>query len=222
MSNEIKTITFDEFAEAAEVALMEDAQFDWNGIMINVKYQLDAESALSLVDYIAGACFDATTHEFIPECQDYAVRYGTVTMYTNIELSDSDSVANYKYLFVDDLFQNIVSHINKDQWQGILRAADRKINNICKSDSERLLASFVDVFKNLEALSSGLEQMFGKVSADDINAITDMLANMQLDKLPQAVVEKVVESNGERVVINKVDNSGENEEDVEVKTEDLN
>lgn len=93
----------------------------WNGKSLYVRPILKLKDMTFLIQDVLKTCETKTPGVLAPELIDFSFRRHIVSMYSLIEMPD-DLDDQYKILYETDLFDVVTKNINKDQYQGILRA----------------------------------------------------------------------------------------------------
>lgn len=136
---------------------------------------------------IANACFtlDGT---FIPQAKDFAVRDGILTRYANFTMP-SDTEKQYELLYATDAVDVVMEEIDMEQLEGIIDAADRKIDYLCDTNVREVSAKLETVLKTFEEMGTAVERMFGGMTPEDMQKMLGAIGQAgQLDE------EKIVEA----------------------------
>lgn len=103
----------------------------WHGISFTLKPLLSFGEVTKFVDSVLNACSGKHDGEhdglFIPEMKDFAIRANTVLRYACVDLP-SDFGEQYELLYTTDIYDCILSAINRPQFDSILDAINTCIN----------------------------------------------------------------------------------------------
>ena len=102
---------------------------DPEGTQIEIHTTLPFGDVISFISDVVELSFAEDTGEYLPEVYDYLIRRGIIAYYTNLRLP-KDMDKQYELLLYTNVFGRVFDQINKDQFQQILVAIDKKIDNI--------------------------------------------------------------------------------------------
>ena len=204
MANKTKRVSIN----ALEKAVKENTTFrnetvNWNGVEFQIKNQLDLTEMRVFINSAARACFSKDNASFNPEMKDFAVRAIVVEMYTNLNLPASLD-RKYSILYGSDLFHMVYEHIDRVQFEVIMRAVDEKIDTIVDANIS-IVNRQIDLLQNaMSELGAKFTDMFDGVEVGDIQKLLGaVVANGGFDE------EKVVNA----VLTAQDSKSSENEQD---------
>ena len=106
-------------AEEPETITMDD-------MTIEVKKRLDMKHALQFVQDIVSTCFDEEEATYIPEIFDAAIRIGTLMHYAGFDVP-KDAGKAFAVVYETDLFDRILTIIDKKQFEELITGAKRKM-----------------------------------------------------------------------------------------------
>ncbi len=169
---------------------------EYEGRSIEVKPLLSYPEMLAYVNYVVDACFDDDTGEYKPEIRDFALRFATIELYTNIDLSDEyGNDYAYDFLYsIDDLLVDIKEVISQTQFASILEAIDSKISYVVESNVNEMVGKMNDLYNEIYSLVDALEKQFDSIDNEDMKRLIDAMVGTGFDT--NKFVESYIESKG--------------------------
>lgn len=168
MANKIKKVSISQMDKIVKELGNTEASFEWNGIEVVVKTLLSFAEVLEFAGRVVGSCF--VDGEYIPEARDFAIRDCIVDLYSNIRLPDNLE-HKYEILYRTDICQEIVKHINSEQYEQLLVAIDDKINVEADSNINDLRKNVEEMAVELNRLMTSANALFDGIDQDDIKTV---------------------------------------------------
>lgn len=100
----------------------------WHGIAVTLRPLLPLVEVTQFVNSVMNSCYDKEHDVFVPDMKDFAFRVNTVSRYACVELPQ-DIEEQYSILYNTDIFDTILSHINKAQIESIREAINTCMRN---------------------------------------------------------------------------------------------
>lgn len=100
----------------------------WHGIAMTLRPLLPLVEVTQFVNSVMNSCYDKEHDVFVPDMKDFAFRVNTVSRYACVELPQ-DIEEQYSVLYNTDIFDTILSHINKAQIESIREAINTCMRN---------------------------------------------------------------------------------------------
>ena len=192
MSEDKKIVSFDMVTKAAEGEINNTSLAAWNGLTIEVRNTISLNEMLYFVKTVVEACFDDEANYF-PEKKDAALRWCTISFYTNIELGDDPS-AVYDVLCRSSLIETIVAHINTWQLDEITDAIEMKIRHIASAGVQATLKSVNEMVAALGNVNDSFSGLFDGMDKDKLN---DLIATLGASKINEEALVKAIVSQKE-------------------------
>lgn len=177
-----------------EKATLEDREsvitVEWNELDIDIFRTLSFTQMLKFVKSIVDLCFDEN-EEYLPEIKDFATKRAVIESYTNIALPQNVEKC-YEILFVSDIVQFIVQHIDEEQFYGMMAAVDEKIKYRVRNNIDKTNTMISDAAAKLESMERDIESVLSGVDGDSVGKMINAIANGALDKdaLAEAIVKE--------------------------------
>lgn len=147
----------------------------YQGEDIEIKEFVTFEEMLEIVNNCVEGSFDIDG-DYIPELTDFYVKKEIVDIYTNIDLG-INPIDIYALLYQTDIFNVVLSGIDRSQFEEIKRSIDRKIVHMLRTNEKAHNKEFEDITLLFESIGKRFENTLNKVDfegfADVINKITD-------------------------------------------------
>lgn len=161
-----------------------NATLNNNGI--ELRYKVRGRVGLadfgSAVMKIARSCFK--DGEYRAWILDYAIRSTVVETYTNIAFNGDDTEAEYRFLTDTDIYENVISNIDEDQFDALITAVDEQI---CALDAqynsarERELGEAVTMLRMVDQKYHQLITICEELAGDDIRDLAKRLQESARD-----------------------------------------
>lgn len=150
-----------------------------NGVEFQIKAYLSPADQLSFVNRIVENVF--TDYGYTPAYFDFARCYALISVYTNIAFPNTEDVSDKlcEIIYTTDIVHRIISGINVGQYNTLISAAEKQIEN-----RNRLIASY-----------SAADDMYAGATSilDKINAWLDKnLKNLKLSKNTLTQLSEIV------------------------------
>lgn len=193
MSEDKKIVSFELVEQAAQSEVNEAKLVEWNGVTIRVRNTISLDEMLLFVKNVVESCFDDEANYF-PEKRDAALRWCTISFYTNIELGDDPS-AVYDVLCRSSLIETIVAYINTWQLDEITDAIEMKIRHIASAGVQATLKSVNEMVAALGNVNDSLSGLFDGMDKDKLN---DLIATLGASKINEEALVKAIVSQKEQ------------------------
>lgn len=155
-----------------------------NGVPVEIKTYIDAETFKSIVQTIALGCFEETGYK--AENREIVRRFAIIKYLTDIEVNDDECSEIFKMTQGGNWFAQIESEVVKlSVWTEIELAIDRQIDYI--------IATRQTAFDKVCADLSAILSTDTKADLADVKQILDGLNSVDKKAFVEAVTENVVE-----------------------------
>ncbi len=172
-----------------------ESEVSWLGFNLRIKTVLSASEEASFVDSVVESCF-GTEHGvgevYNPKYKDFAVRYATVMLYTNIEADEESAESVYDILYGTNLYDIVISHINKSQWEGMHRAVEDEIKYRSSSYAAMINQKAIGLFEQLGKIQEEIGNIFSGVDKADIEKIAGAISDGKIDE--EALVKSYIKA----------------------------
>lgn len=190
MANKTKKISINAFEKAVKENYPQTETVEWNGLEIEIKRTLSFGEMLAFVDSVTKSCFGGEDEVYQPQAKDFAIRWQTVELYTNITLP-SNPKNMYELLYGCDIVNVVTSYINKSQFNAMVAAVEDNIAYTAKANIASLEKQIDDMYGKLNSMEEQLSSIFSGIGADDLKNIIGAISNGELDeeKLVKAYID---------------------------------
>ena len=144
----------------------------WHGQDLVIKHSLSFTEMLKFVDSVVKSCFLQDTGDFTPEIKEFAIRSNLVDMYTNISLPDPLD-HQYQLLYQTDIIDTIEENIDEEQYFGMVRAINDKLDHLAKARIEMLQRKLDDAVTSVSGIVSSFESLISGLEAGDLKKFVD-------------------------------------------------
>lgn len=134
---------------------------------IRIKKTISLSEMMNFVQEVVESCVDGETGEYTPEAYDFAIRNAVLTYYANFAMPASLE-KRYWLLYNTEAFQQVIAHINKHQFNDIIRAIDRKIKYMLDVISSAAVSKINDVINKFNEVAEAADKIFSGASSDDM------------------------------------------------------
>lgn len=152
MNNKTKRVSINQFEKAIEKENIIEVQLEGaTDVAFNIQKTLPLSEVMSFVTEVVESCVDGANGEYIPEAYDFAIRVGVLNYYSNLKLPASIE-KQYTLAYETSAFDQILAHINTNQFRAIVDAIDKKIaymTNIMLSAISSKVNEIIDTFNNM-------------------------------------------------------------------------
>lgn len=165
---------------------------------IIIRRVLPLQEVLQFVEDVVSSCVDEETGQYIPEIQAFTVRASVLTRYANFTLP-KDPEKQYHLIYNTDVFQQVMGHIDRVQYDEILYAINERIRHNVAMTESALSARMTELTAKLNSFIDSSEEMFGAVEGNDMAALVKNLANagnIDEGKLVEAVFDAQKKESG--------------------------
>lgn len=155
-----------------------------NGVPVEIKTYIDAETFKSIVQTIAISCFEK--NEYKAENREIVRRFAIIKYLTDIEVNDDECSEIFKMTQGGNWFAQIESEITKlPAWAEIELAVDRQI--------DYMIATRQTTFDKVCADLSAILTMDTKADLADVKEILNGLNSVNERDFAKAVVDNAIE-----------------------------
>lgn len=198
--SEMTTTNFEEYVamkdQRAEAVIPVEGM---EGIEIRVRRRLTLEEMYAFVDGVCKSCVSAEG-EYYPESYQYALDESLLRYYTDCELPD-DATSVYALMYeARDLVKQIKGEIDRNQYQDILIAIERKIEHEVRMAENAVAMSMQRLMAKIEGVSNRLEGVFEGIDNDTMTGIVKTLGAMDESKLAKALNKEQEEAKAGKVI----------------------
>lgn len=198
--SEMTTTNFEEYVamkdQRAEAVIPVEGM---EGIEIRVRRRLTLEEMYAFVDGVCKSCVSAEG-EYYPESYQYALDESLLRYYTDCELPD-DATSVYALMYeARDLVKQIKGEIDRNQYQDILIAIERKIEHEVRMAENAVAMSMQRLMAKIEGVSNRLEGVFEGIDNDTMTDIVKTLGAMDESKLAKALNKEQEEAKAGKVI----------------------
>lgn len=168
MAKDIERVSINKFEQALnEDNVIAETLVDTDDVTIQIKKTITLSEMMLFVQEVVEACIDGENGEYIPEAYDLAIRSAVLTHYANFAMPASLD-KQYWLVYNTMAFQQVVSKINKHQFNDIIRTIDRKIKFMLDILSSSAVSKIHEVINKFNDIAEAGEKVFGSASADEI------------------------------------------------------
>lgn len=187
MAKTDKKISINAYERAMEENFEQSETVEWAGLEIRINRHISVQEMLAFVENVVSSAFDKDGN-YVPEAFDFSIRLNIMCRYANFVMP-KNVAKQYEFAYGTDVVPVIVSHINKDQLNAIVHAAESKIKYICDTNVSAVQRELLKVTDAFGELQESTEDVFKNINSDDLSKLVSALAkNGALDE------EKVVKA----------------------------
>lgn len=153
-----------------------------DGVEVTVRSLISLQDSLEFVKSVVDNCFEEDTNAYLPEIKDFAIRCAICEFYTNIDLP-GDTEKAYEFVYsCAGLLDAIVSKINQAQFGSMMNAINDKIDSIVSANINFTNSKLIDMYTEVEGLTSKFEELFSQISPSDISGFVSAVSNGTIDE----------------------------------------
>lgn len=186
-----KRISIEEFEAAMKDIYMPTVEINWNGLPLIIKKNISLEETMNFVEYVTELCFSETTHTYMPEVRDFAIKMFLIEHYTNIDLPQ-DIEKKYEFVYSTDIFQTVINNIDPYQFNEIIHSIDTKLDYMADANIEAFNNQVAEVAKLIEQFGTLFSDAFDGVDSDTISKLVNSISDVGFDeeKLVKAYISQ--------------------------------
>lgn len=175
-------ISINAFEKAVGKDRKKDISVDWNGMSITVTPRLSFADMMAFIDGVVKSCF-TKDGLYVPEAKDIAIKSNILEMYANFRLPENIEKA-YELIADSDAVETVLSYINTNQLQEIVRCIDERLEDRLSSRAD----SAATIYNRLIDIEHRLSDLMSGISPDSLANMMSAIADGGLDeeKLMQA------------------------------------
>lgn len=176
MSEKVSNVSVSAMDEIMKTAYINEEEVGWNGHKFIIRHALDMSGMLEFVDSVVRSCFDKDTKEYRPEAKDFAIRLNIMKRYANINIP-SNVDHQYNIAVCSGVVEMIMEHINRGQFNEMMRAIDAKMSNLASANIEMLYMKIDNLLSTLDGMQDNMAAMFKDITAEDVKNIATAFAS---------------------------------------------
>ena len=167
----------------------------WNDVEITIQRTLPYIDALNFVNLVVRSCFDTETNEYFPEVKTFAIRCCVLEKYANFSLP-SNIERRYDLVYNTDAYETVIQHINADQYNEILNAIDKKVENLANANVAAINKQINTIYNMFNSLQEQFNEIFSGITPEDASKFMQTIAdgNFDEEKLVQAYMAQSKET----------------------------
>ena len=189
--NRISVNAFERVVKSYEQAGVEwspDIVATWNDLNVTIHRVLPLKDMMAFVERVARSCFDVDSGEYLPQAKDFAIRSNILDSYANFTMP-KDLDLQYRFIYATDAVDFVLEHIDRRQFNEIVRSIDAKIEYNIRRNVEAMEKRVDDA---VNAVMNFLRQFGGLmdgVTKEDVSNVVNAVSNDSLDeeKLVKAI-----------------------------------
>lgn len=188
---EAKKFSINKLQKIAEENFENDIVIDYYGEQIHVKETIDFQSMMEFVSDVVSSVF-LEDGNYIPEAVDFLVRSCVLRYYAGFNMPE-DIGEHYRLVYETDAFDVIVQHINKAQFDDIVRSINKKLQYMCDTKVMSFADKMQKVLESFDELNGNMSKLMDGVDSTDIKNIAnavqdngireDMIVGAYIDSL---------------------------------------
>lgn len=168
MAKDIERVSINKFEMALEKEnVITETLVDTEDVTIQIKKTISLPEMMLFVQEVVEACIDGENGEYIPEAYDFAIRTAVLTHYANFAMP-GNLEKQYWLVYNTRAFQQVMNHINEQQFGDIIRAIDRKVKFMLDVMSSAAVSKINEVIAKFNDIAETGEKVFGSASADEV------------------------------------------------------
>ena len=169
---------------------------DYYGENLVVKKFLSFSDMVKFVNEVVAGCFDDDTGMYLPEAKTFLAQLNTVLYYSNVRLPE-DVKHRYDILTKTDIVEVILSAIDINQYQSMIRSIEEKIDYRVRTNEQFFNNKLHTAMSTVETLLNNIKEYFGGITPDDMKNLMSSLVETKFDeaKLVDAYVASMAKDN---------------------------
>lgn len=187
----IKKISINAFENAVKANCPNTFIGQWNGLDIVITKTISLQDMAAIVAEVTENCF-LTDGTYVPETMEAVLQRAVVSRYTNLNLPSNMSNC-YDLIEQSGIIDFLLEHINRDQYNEICHAVDRKVEYICDAKISEIEANIKKLFGAFDDLQEKTAQMFEHVSPTDLQKLVGAIGEdgaLSADKVVKEYIEQ--------------------------------
>lgn len=173
-------ISASKFQKIAKENFNNEVDVEWCGEKVHIRETIDFKSMMTFINDIVGTVF-LDSGDFVPEAIDGIVRICAIRYYSNINLPD-DFLEQYRLVYETDAFDVVYEHVNKAQFDEIVRSANRKIQYICETKVFAFTETMEKLIDSFENISEKMTDLFDGIDNIDMKNVSEAIENGVIDE----------------------------------------
>ena len=171
----------------------------FDGVDIEIIKTISLKDSLEFVENVVSSCVDEESGEYTPQIKEFAIRKEILTKYANFTMP-SDIEKQYRLVYANNFAEQVVSHINTEQLGDILKSISKKIEHLLNCIVGTATSNTLKLIEKIDAMSEQSSALFGAIKNVDVHnlfANIDSIANMNEEKVAQAIHETIIDKKEE-------------------------
>lgn len=192
MAKDNKKISINKFEEALiKDDVVEVLLEGTTDTVIRIQKTIPFGEAVGFINDIVDSCIDDDGVDYVTIAYDFAIRVGVLTRYANLSMPSSID-KQYWLAYNTKAFDQVMEYINRDQFDDIIRAADRKIRFLTNTMSSSVSAKMMDIVGQFKEIAEMGKQAFSGVDPSTIRSVlqnVSMVKNMDEEAVVNAILK---------------------------------
>ena len=147
-------------------------------VEFQVKRTLTLPEMMNFVTNIVDSCVDGEMGEYTPEAYDFAVRVNVLKCYANFAMPENYE-KQYMLVYNTTAFDQVMRHINKDQFGDMMRSVDKKIKFMLDILSSSAAAKVSEVIEKFNDIGESFAKAFTNIDAGAMTSLLENAAKMK-------------------------------------------
>lgn len=191
-------ITYKEFVDDIKAKSNDVETIHWCGHDILVRKYLSMTEMLSFVQNVIEVCYQPSEDNgvaiFMPELREYAIDFYTIAFYTNIDLTDGESIegeanvddiGTYDFIVRSGIINEVVPCIDQTQFDSIMRSIGAKIKYINETSAVSVLSDVGEVNNAINELAPQLQELLDPENSGKLQEALNVITKFAEDKTIQ-------------------------------------
>lgn len=164
----------------------------WEGedaLELIVKTRLSLQEAVNFTAEAVSQCVDATDGSYLPILKEFAIKRNLLRYYGSFKLP-TDAHKQYKLIYGTDICRRILSLIDKEQYEEIVRAIDSGI----AFEQQKILsgerAQLNEFIRQMETMNAYFERTFDGVDVQNLMKTLSEIQNIDQEKLKEILTRE--------------------------------
>lgn len=172
-----KKITFNMIASKLDTQEQVEVRVDGvDELSVMVSPTISLRESLIFVADIVESCI-SDEEGYMPELFDFAMRIATLTHYANLP-TPKDSAKAYRVVYETGIYDDVMDHVNADQYAALVCAAQEKIDAALQMQISAASAKVEELVSKMDEVLTGGMEAAAKLSSIDIDKQVDHLLKM--------------------------------------------
>lgn len=160
-----------------------------DGVSVQVNTVIPLPEMISFVSDVVESCIDGETGEYLPEAYDVAIRAAVLTRYGNFTLPENID-KQYWLLYRAPAFDQVMSLIDKHQFNSIIRAIDEKIEFKLQLITSSAITKVNEMVGQLNEIVENVGNVFSGIGVGDMSRVLQCAS--KIDGLSEDELVKMI------------------------------